>query len=320
MKTIIHTTLLLTFIFVVLPAVRSEAQTKDKKYKNFYREINKKSSNPEVITSEKVKNPDEVVDVITVGQLDSLMKNTVGVTDVIKGGKSLLHPVVTVELDPKSAASQALFGAEPELDITVGKREPAPRIPGIPTKKRSATLAEADTKKDDSASDPTIAGVSSKDPSTSQKMQEAGNTLASTSQPAKEPTIAKPSAQDPSTLPFRNSINDTDWKLFRSVADVQTLNEFDDELWKKYSIVIGSFRQESNANFVRRTFNGLGERTLLLKKSDDLYYVIVASYDSEIDVVAKLDSFTRKYTTNLSKSRRISRYGIPLDDMWILVK
>jgi hypothetical protein len=88
---------------------------------------------------------------------------------------------------------------------------------------------------------------------------------------------------------------------------------------KKYSVIIGTFRSMSNAEFVRRTFNGLGDRTIIVKNKVGLYYTIVGSFDNDVDALVQLENFTKKYAEGQSVARRISRYGVPLDDLWILI-
>ncbi len=98
------------------------------------------------------------------------------------------------------------------------------------------------------------------------------------------------------------------------------LSESDKVFFKKYSVVLGSFRSFNNADFVRRTFNGLGERVIVVKGLDTgNYYVLVSSFDDQTSAVQKLENFTRQYTTGMSRAKRISRYGVSLDDLWIMI-
>lgn len=276
MKRSIYTTLLLAFIFLTLPC--KAQSTKDREYKNFYKSVNKTYG--KLIISGQQNDPDIITDTITVGELDSVMKNLVGVTDVIRGGKSLLHPVVTLELDPFSSASNALFGCVETLNRQpeVGKGIPEPQLAGIVTVKRGGAVAETPA--------PTTQAV----PKT---------------QPAPKPATDQ-------------KISNEDWKLFRSVP-VTLVDESEKVFVKKYSVIIGTFRSMSNAEFVRRTFNGLGDRTIIVKNKVGLYYTIVGSFDNDVDALVQLENFTKKYAEGQSVARRISRYGVPLDDLWILI-
>ena len=311
MKISIYTTLLLTFFLI---SQSGSAQTqKDKNYKRFYKSVNQDHGKITVYDQKKIQNPDEIIEVITVAELDSVMKNMAGVTDIIRGGKSILHPVITLELDPHSSAAQALFGCDEPLDRVpdVGKGVPEPKIPGIPmVKKVTVPAPEKPAIAEAKPATPAPAVTKPATPSTSQPM-------------VKEPVIAKP-ATGPELKPAEKPTSSTPgfnnaWKLLRSVP-VELMNESDRAQLRKYSIVVGTFRSLNNAEFVKRTFNGLGERGIIVKNSETgLYYTVVGGHDSNVEAIQKLEEFTKKYTEGQSRARRISRYGIPLDDLWILI-
>lgn len=309
MKISVHTTLLLAFIFLALPCKSQKNQ--DKKYKSFYRSVNKAHGEMPVQTS-RVVDPDIIIEKITVAELDSVMKNLAGVTDIMQGGKSLLHPVVTLELDPHSSASQALFGCVETLDRVpeVGKGSPEPKIQSFPMVKKTRMVASVTPPPAKKATEPARATIT---PSGTTTAPVAAASKAATTAPKTE--TATP-ASKPSTS-FR-AFNDSDWKLFRSV-DVKLVDEADNGYMKKYAIVLGTFKSLNNAEFIKRTFNGLGERSTVAKSNQGIYYALLGSYDSETDAIQKLEEVTKKYTEGVSKTRRISRFGIPLDDLWILI-
>ena len=304
MKISVHTTLLLAFVFLALPCKSQKNQ--DKKYKSFYRSVNKAHGEMPVQTS-RVADPDIIIEKITVDGLDSVMKNLTGVTDIMQGGKSLLHPVVTLELDPYSSASQALFGCVETLDRIpeVGKGSPEPKIQSFPMVKKTRVIAAvtpASTKKTAETERTTIVP--------------SGTTTPVRTAPKTTTTAPKTEAATPSTS-FR-AFDDSDWKLFRSV-DVKLVDQADNGYMKKYAIELGTFKSLNNAEFIKRTFNGLGERSTVVKSNQGIYYALLGSYDSETDAIQKLEEVTTKYTEGVSKTRRISRFGIPLDDLWILI-
>jgi len=308
MKISVHTTLLLAFIFLALPCKSQKNQ--DKKYKSFYHSVNKAHGAMPVQTS-RVADPDIIIEKITAAELDSVIKNQIGVTDIMQGGKSLLHPVVTLELDPYSSASQALFGCveTPDRIPQVGKGVPEPKIQSFPMVKKTRITASATTTSAKKAAEPER---TTKVPSGTPTPAVAAPRVARTVPNAE---IATP-ASKPSTS-FR-VFNDSDWKLFRSV-DVQLVDQADNGFMKKYAIVLGSFKSLNNAEFIKRTFNGVGERSTVVRSNQGIYYTLLGSYDSERDAIQKLEEVTRKYTEGVSKTRRISRFGIPLDDLWILI-
>jgi len=303
MKIFIYTTLLLAFIFF---STSANAQTdKDKNYKKFYKSVNQNHGGVSVFNQKNIKDTDVIIETITAAELDSVMKNMTGVTDIIRGGKSLLHPVITLELDRTSSASQALFGCDEELDRTpdIGKGIPEPKIPGIATVKKNIASATKTSETVAPTTSTTKTGVT---------------TPASASKPKTE-TKPAPTTKPATTGSSFKQFSDADWKLLRSIPVVLE-NQSDKAFLKKYSVVVGTFRSLNNAEFVKRTFNGLGEKTFILKnKNEGLYYAVSGSFDDDAVAVRHLEDFTKKYTEGQSKARRISRYGIPLDDLWVLI-
>lgn len=309
MKISVHTTLLLAFIFLALPCKSQKNQ--DKKYKSFYRSVNKAHGEMPVQTS-RVADPDIIIEKITVAELDSVMKNLTGITDIMQDGKSLLHPVVTLELDPYSSASQALFGCVETLDRIpeVGKGSPEPKIQSFPMVKKTRMVAAVTPPPAKKTTEPARATIT---PSGTTTTPVAAASKATTT--ASKTETATPVSK--SSTSFR-AFNDSDWKLFRSV-DVKLVDQADNGYMKKYAIVLGTFKSLSNAEFIKRTFNGLGERSTVAKSNQGIYYALLGSYDSETDAIQKLEEVTKKYTEGVSKTRRISRFGIPLDNLWILI-
>ena len=261
------------------------------------------------VQTNKVVDTDVIIDKITVGELDSVMKNLTGVTDIIQGGKSLLHPVVTLELDPNSSASQALFGCNETLDRNpdAGKGMPEPKVGTFPMVKKTTAIAKVtppSTPKPEERERKTIAPSGTISPITTAPKNTASASKSETT------------ASTPST-PFR-AFNESDWKLFRA-EDVKLVDQADKAYMKKYAIVLGSFKSKNNADFIKRTFNGLGERSTVVKNSQGVYYALLGSFNSETEAIQKLEEVTKSYIEGVSKTRRVSRFGIPLDDLWILI-
>jgi len=309
MKISNYTILIVIFALLSLPAYSQAG--KDRKYKGFYKSLNKENSNARVVTS-KTQDPDIIIETITIGQLDSVMKNMVGVRDIIQGGQSLLHPVVTLELDPYSTPSQALFGCEETLDRNpyVGKALPEPKKPGIPTKK---LMAQADTKPE------TVTPAVTAKPTTPVV---ATTPVTGVAKPAAN-AVAKPAAKTTTSTPATSSpafrkFNDAEWKLLRH-EKVTLVDETERAFLKKYAVVTGTFNTQNSAEFVKRTFNGLGEKTIVVKTNNGLYYTLLAGSDNDVAAIEKLEAFSKKYTEGQSRARRISRYGVPLDDLWVLI-
>ncbi|WP_029905547.1 SPOR domain-containing protein [Prevotella sp. 10(H)] len=304
MKISNYTTLLLVFIFLALPC--KSQQNKDKGYKGFYKSVNKYNA-LEPVRANVIQDPDVIIDTITVGQLDSVMNNMVGVTDIMQGGKSILHPVVTLELDPQSSASEALFGSVETLDRDpdIGKGMLDPKIKGIKFIKRTSAVPET---AEETPAEPT-------------EVSEHTTIIAMGTAPAsRRPSIPVPNApsitSSPAKTPFRE-LNEADWKLFRSM-NVKLVDQTEQPYLKKYAIVLGSFRNLNNANYIKRTFNSLGEHSIVVKTDTNLYLALLGSFQTEAEAIQKLEEVYKYYVEGVSKTRRVSRFGVPLDDLWIL--
>ena len=295
MKGSVYTALLLALAFLVIPEV-VQSQTR-----RVYRSVNNKVQQDEAKTSTASQSP-----------------NTT--PSASQGERSVLQ----VDTRSNPSVTNNLYRERTE---TSGKAVPEPRVSGMPTVRRSVASTEPKTEApvaptQNVASTPSQSATSVAQESAHQVTTAPATPVArpvGSSGPATRQVTSSSSSsyQQPSYQASRG-YDDSDWKLFRSVR-VSLLSESDRAIFRKYSIVLGSFRSYNNADFVRRTFNGLGERVIVVKNDAGIYYALLASFDDQTASVQKLESFTRQYTTGNSKARRISKYGIPLDDLWILV-
>ncbi len=64
---------------------------------------------------------------------------------------------------------------------------------------------------------------------------------------------------------------------------------------KRYSVVIGSFQNKTNALSLKERMEGDGFNVILAQNEAGMYRVIVASYDSKDDAAAKRDQIKMKY-------------------------
>lgn len=326
MKIFIYTTTLLFTFALLLFADIAQAQSNN--YNRAYRTVNNKTAvdgqaiisdneNIQLLSKQKVSSLDSA----TISDLDSLLKNRIGVQRIQQGRRSILK----LELDQTSKTSLDLLGyvelgnRYPE----VGKATPDPKIDGLPTvrKRIDGTIASsAVTEKTSAVTENATASV----PSTTSETTNTTVTPRYTSQSYSTSTNYEPKAQPYSTYTASSESTLSQQigqpKVFRNMKNIALVNNTDKAFFKKYSIVLGSFRNENNADFVRRTFNALGERVIIVKDYSGIYFTLLASYDTETETVQKFDTFSKRYTEGMSRARRISKYGIPLDDMWILVK
>ncbi|MDR2954612.1 MAG: SPOR domain-containing protein [Prevotella sp.] len=264
------------------------------------------------------------------------------VPQLVLSQNKVLYRTVNKELQDdnvkkQDSIAQVIYKTLDKEDRTgnAGKANPDPRISGIPTVRKNAQ-GEVSAP---AATTPTPAATTTPTPS-----------VAATPTPTPTPTVAptptstpvpyptttpapSPSTYSPQTTPYSSSYSapaptaststfrsfDDMQKMFRRV-DVTLTDNADRAFLRKYSVVIGAFSSYNNADFVRRTFNGLGERVVIARNSQTgTFYALIASYDDQTVALNKLDEITRKYTTGMSRARRISRYGISMDDLWILI-
>ncbi|MFV0417351.1 MAG: SPOR domain-containing protein [Dysgonomonas sp.] len=323
MKVLIYTTLL--FIFVILSSLGTiEAQNRAYRTLNNEGKANGNENTTEVYQSVLSLKANSL-DAATVSELDSLLKNRIGVNRIQQGRRSILK----LELDPTSKTSLNLLGCiemgnrYPE----VGKATPDPRISGIPTvrKMSDGTIILPGKSTEVALVEEKTSGTASTTVTTSTTPTPASSSVPTPVSQPYSPSVtaysASPSKSQASASVSTLSPQIGEPKEFIKKKGVTLINNSDAAFFKKYSIVLGSFRNENNADFVRRTFNALGERVIIIKNNEEGFYVaLLGGFDSQDEAVRKFDAFSRKYTEGMSRARRVSKYGIPLDDMWILVK
>jgi len=328
MKIYFYTALLFAFVFMTIPEA---VQSQNDNYNRVYRSVNNKVEGIEVQTNvpSNVRIADtnqteiqqgDALDAATTAELDSLLKNRIGVRRVMEGRKSVLR----LELDPASKTSLTLLGCI-ELGSRypeTGKATPDPKITGLPVVRKRmertvpALIASA-TSTQPAAGTTTTPTPTQETTSVTPVPRQTTGTPTPTSQPFSASSNARVTTSNAATTStLSRQFGQT--KLFRSMK-VSLVDNADKAFLKKYSIVLGSFKDLNNADFVKRTFNALGERVILVKGSSDIYIALLGSYATEAEAVQKFDSFSKKYTEGMSRARRISKYGIPLDDLWIMV-
>lgn len=293
MKIYIYATLLTTLSYFLFP-VTLFSQEESSVIKTNSQIASKK---------EGVMTHDISFDKDVVEELDSLLKDGVGLKRVKEGSRSVLK----MELDPSSKASLSMFGC---IDVgyrasMVGKATPDPKIGRIKTKR---TRRAPETKKD-----PTALAIASNfvKENAADSNNSAMVTPRTSSQLGNELTGPTTSTHQD----YRDASN----RQFRTM-NISVMDNADRPLLKKFSLVLGAFKGQNNADFVKRSLNALGEKVFVVRSTTGIYYTLLSGSDSQDEVVRLYDSFSQKYTQGVSRTKRISRYGIPLDDIWILIK
>lgn len=76
---------------------------------------------------------------------------------------------------------------------------------------------------------------------------------------------------------------------------------------KRYSVVIGSFRNSTNAFSMKERMTREGYKPVIAENEDGMLRVIVASYDTRADAVRSRDAFKAKYAPNFQDTWLLER-------------
>ncbi len=87
---------------------------------------------------------------------------------------------------------------------------------------------------------------------------------------------------------------------------------------KAYSVVIAAMSMKPNAESLKQRIENDGYKIILVQNEQGMYRVIIASYDSKDQAVAKKNEILSAFS-NLGDSETLrKKYGIPFNDWWIL--
>ena len=76
---------------------------------------------------------------------------------------------------------------------------------------------------------------------------------------------------------------------------------------KRYSVVVGSFRNRTNAYSLRERMQGEGYNALLGENEQGMLRVIVSSFDNRADAAASRDAVKAKYAPNFQDAWLLER-------------
>ncbi|NDV94923.1 SPOR domain-containing protein [Dysgonomonas sp. 521] len=99
---------------------------------------------------------------------------------------------------------------------------------------------------------------------------------------------------------------------------VTPVYESDANELKAYSVVIAAMAMKPGAESLKERFGNEGYNVILARNDQGMYRVIIASYDSREQAVAKKNEILGRYRSLGDASTLRSKYGIPFDDWWIL--
>jgi cell division septation protein DedD len=87
---------------------------------------------------------------------------------------------------------------------------------------------------------------------------------------------------------------------------------------KAYSVVIAAMAMKPGAESLKQRMGSEGYNIILARNDQGMYRVIIASYDSKEQAVAKKNEILAKFRGSGDATTLKNKYGIPFDDWWIL--
>ena len=87
---------------------------------------------------------------------------------------------------------------------------------------------------------------------------------------------------------------------------------------KVYSVVIAAMSMKPNAESLKSRMEKEGQKIILVQNEQGMYRVIIASYDSKEQAVAKKNEILSTFSALGDSETLRAKYGIPFNDWWIL--
>lgn len=87
---------------------------------------------------------------------------------------------------------------------------------------------------------------------------------------------------------------------------------------KAYSVVIAAMSMKPNAESLKQRIENDGYKVILVQNEQGMYRVIIASYDSKDQAVAKKNEILSTFSSVGDSETLRKKYGIPFNDWWIL--
>lgn len=87
---------------------------------------------------------------------------------------------------------------------------------------------------------------------------------------------------------------------------------------KAYNVVIAAMSMKPNAESLKKRMESEGYNIILVQNEQGMYRVIIASYDSKEQAVAKKNEILSAFAEIGDAEVLRQRFGIPFNDWWIL--
>lgn len=124
-----------------------------------------------------------------------------------------------------------------------------------------------------------------------------------------ETSVSRPATPNPSYTSTSESVRK---------EKVTPVYDSDASGLKAYSVVIAAMAMKPGADSLKERFGKEGYNVILVRNEQGMYRVIIASYDSKEQAVAKKNEILAKYHDLADAATLKSKYGIPFNDWWIL--
>ncbi|MDU1892716.1 MAG: SPOR domain-containing protein [Dysgonomonas sp.] len=102
------------------------------------------------------------------------------------------------------------------------------------------------------------------------------------------------------------------------VEKINPVNAADAANLKAYSVVIAAMSVKANAESLKQRMENEGYNIILAQNEQSMYRVIIASYDSKEQAVARKNEILGNFTASSDLAALKSKFGIPFTDWWIL--
>lgn len=87
---------------------------------------------------------------------------------------------------------------------------------------------------------------------------------------------------------------------------------------RAYNVVIAAMSMKPNAESLKQRIENEGYKVILAQNEQGMYRVIIASYDSKDQAVARKNEILSEFAVKGTPESLRAKYGIPFNDWWIL--
>ena len=101
---------------------------------------------------------------------------------------------------------------------------------------------------------------------------------------------------------------------------IRPLSQADAAALRRYNVVVATLRSRRNAETLQIRLQSEGNQVILAQNERGFYRVIVGSFDNRSAAAEQLEALTRRYMAMGSTAFLMQRYGIPFNDLWIVVR